>query len=241
MNATKYLIVNADDFGASTGINRGIIECHQRGIVTSTSFMTTGHATQEAVELARENPNLSGGLHFDVWGEDEREFDLNDTTALRIEFQKQLEDFQRLFGRPPSHVDSHRHAHRRPGMMPLFQELVKLIGVPLRDGGQVRFVGGFYAQWEWLVTDLEKVSVDFLLEMLRMEVKTGWTEFSCHAGYASPDFHSIYLAEREAEVATLTNPCIANAIRELGIVLANYEDYSVITEPISKVGIIDLH
>ncbi|PYR01516.1 MAG: hypothetical protein DMF97_07400, partial [Acidobacteria bacterium] len=34
----KYLIVNADDFGASSGINRGILEAHQRGILTSTSL-----------------------------------------------------------------------------------------------------------------------------------------------------------------------------------------------------------
>jgi chitin disaccharide deacetylase len=229
----RYLIVNADDFGASTGINRGIVECHQRGIVTSTSFMTTGRAKQEAIELSRENPNLSIGLHFDVWGEDEREFDLNDTEALRIEFQKQLDDFVSLFGRLPTHVDSHRHAHRRPGMMPLFQELVRPIGVPLRDDGQVRFIGMFYAQWEWLVTDLEKVSVDFLLSMLRTEIKPGWTEFSCHAGYASPDFQSIYLAEREAEVATLTDPRISNAIREFGIVLVSYNDFPTQAKPVS--------
>ena len=235
MSDPRYLIVNADDFGASTGINRGIIDCHQRGIVTSTSFMTSGRARQEAVELSRLNPNLSIGLHFDVWGEDEREFDLNDTAAVRQEFHKQLEEFQQLFGRLPSHVDSHRHAHRRPGMMPLFQELVKPIGVPLRDNGQVTFVGGFYAQWELLVTDLEKVSVDFLLEMLRTEVMPGWTEFSCHAGYASPDFQSIYLAEREAEVATLIDPRISSAIQELGIILSNYDDYSVRTKRVSGV------
>lgn len=222
---SKYLIVNADDFGASTGINRGIVESHQRGIVTSTSFMTTGRATAEAVALARENPNLSIGLHFDVWGEDEREFDLGDTAAVRDEFRRQLDDFQRLMGRLPTHVDSHRHAHRQPGMLPLFQELVAPLGVPLRDDGRVKFVGGFYAQWEWMVTDLEKVSTEFLLEMLRTEVEPGWTELSCHAGYISPDFQSIYLSEREAEVATLTDPRVRDAITENGITLVNYEAF----------------
>ena len=222
---SKYLIVNEDDFGASTGINRGIVESHQRGIVTSTSFMTTGRATAEAVALARENPNLSIGLHFDVWGEDEREFDLGDTAAVRDEFRRQLDDFQRLMGRLPTHVDSHRHAHRQPGMLPLFQELVAPLGVPLRDDGRVKFVGGFYAQWEWMVTDLEKVSTEFLLEMLRNEVEPGWTEISCHAGYISPDFQSIYLSEREAEVATLTDPRVRDAIAENDITLVNYEAF----------------
>lgn len=222
----KFLIVNADDFGASTGINRGIIESHQRGIVTSTSFMTTGRAVDEAVRLSRENPDLSIGLHFDVWGEDEREFDLANTAAVREEFQRQLEDFQRLMGRMPTHIDSHRHAHRRPGMMPLFQELTAPLGIPLRDDGRVKFVGGFYGQWEWMVTDLEKISPAFLLEMLRNEVSPRWTEFSCHAGYASPDFQSIYLQERETEVATLTSRCVVDAIAENGITLTNYESFN---------------
>ena len=221
----KYLIVNSDDFGASTGINRGIIESHQRGIVTSTSFMTTGRAAAEAVALSRENPNLSIGLHFDVWGEDEREFDLGDTAAVRDEFRRQLDDFERMMGRLPTHIDSHRHAHRQPGMMPLFQELVEPLGVPLRDDGRVKFVGGFYGQWEWMVTDLEKISPDFLIEMLRSEVEPGWTEFSCHAGYASPDFQSIYLSERETEVATLIDSRIAQTIDECGIILTNYESF----------------
>ena len=44
----KYLIVNADDFGASRGINRGILEAHQRGILSSTSLMVNRAASEEA-------------------------------------------------------------------------------------------------------------------------------------------------------------------------------------------------
>ncbi|HWS80170.1 MAG TPA: hypothetical protein VN178_04030 [Rubrobacter sp.] len=92
--------------------------------------------------------------------------------------------------------------------MPLFRELVEPLGVPLRDDGQVRFVGGFYAQWQWMVTNLKYVSVPFLQRMLREEVGEKWTEFSCHPGYPSPDFAAVYDAEREAEVRTLTDPRI---------------------------------
>ncbi|MDQ3931797.1 MAG: ChbG/HpnK family deacetylase, partial [Actinomycetota bacterium] len=62
----KYLIVNSDDFGASRGVNRGIIEAHTDGIVTSASLMVTGRAVNEAVSLSREYPALSVGLHWDV-------------------------------------------------------------------------------------------------------------------------------------------------------------------------------
>jgi predicted glycoside hydrolase/deacetylase ChbG (UPF0249 family) len=109
--------------------------------------------------------------------------------------------------------------------MPVFQELVEPLGVPLRDDGKVGFVGGFYAQWEWGVTELEYVSVPFLQRMLREEVPPGWTEFSCHPGYRSPDYEAMYLVEREAEVRTLTDPAIRATIDELGIRLASYADY----------------
>jgi predicted glycoside hydrolase/deacetylase ChbG (UPF0249 family) len=86
-------------------------------------------------------------------------------------------------------------------------------------------VGGFYAQWEYLVTDLEHVSVTALQRMLREEVEPGWTELSCHPGYASPDFTSVYLHEREAELRTLTAPAIRETIETLGIHLVSYADY----------------
>src|SRR5205823_5875996 len=120
----RYLIVNADDFGASAGINRGILECHTRGVVTSASLMVTGRAARAAAAISRDHPALAVGLHWDVWGEDERDFDLADVPAVRDEFRRQLDEFHRLLGRSPTHVDSHRHAHRGAALMPVFRELV---------------------------------------------------------------------------------------------------------------------
>lgn len=225
-SGTRYLIVNADDFGASSGVNRGIVECHLEGIVTSTSLMVTGRALDEAVALSREQPGLAIGLHFDVWGEDEREFDTRDIAATRDEFHRQLDRFLSVMGRPPTHIDSHRHAHREEHLFPHFREWVLPLNVPLRGDGQVGFVGGFYAQWEWMVTNLEYVSVPFLQKMLREEVPAGFTEFSCHPGYMTPDYHTVYAHEREAEIATLTDPRISETLSELGITLISYAYYA---------------
>lgn len=222
---SKYLIVNADDFGASVGLNRGILEGHTCGVVTSTSLMVTGSAVTEAVAMSRDCPGLSVGLHWDVWGEGPHDFDVSNLSAVRSEFHRQVDAFHRLLGRLPSHVDSHHHVHRRPELVPVFQELVEPLGVPLRGDGAVHFVGGFYAQWEWMVTNLDYVSVPTLQRMLREEVEPGWTEFSCHPGYASPDFTSVYLHEREAELRTLTAPAIRQTLEALGIHLVNYTDY----------------
>jgi predicted glycoside hydrolase/deacetylase ChbG (UPF0249 family) len=176
--------------------------------------------------MSRDQPALAIGLHWDVWGEDEREFDLGNLSLVRDEFHRQLDEFHRLLGRMPTHIDSHRHAHRDAHVMPLFRELTAPLGVPLRDDGRVTFVGGFYAQWEWQVTNLEYVSVPFLQRMLRDEVADGWTEISCHPGYVTPDYQAVYLREREAEVRTLTDARIRATIGELGIELKSYTDYA---------------
>ena len=57
------LIVNADDFGLTEGVNRAIVEAHQRGIVTSATLMANGAAFDDAVRLAKENPSLAVGCH----------------------------------------------------------------------------------------------------------------------------------------------------------------------------------
>lgn len=222
---TKYLIVNADDFGASRGVNRGIWECHTRGVVTSASLMVTGRAVHDAVAISQDCPGLSVGLHWDVWGEAERQFDISDLPAVRREFCRQVEEFHRLMGRMPTHIDSHYHLHRRAELLPVFGELVAPLGVPLRGERGVHFIGGFYAQWEWMITNLEYVSVPRLQDILRTEIGEGWTELACHPGYVSPDFTSVYLTERETEVRTLTDSRIRDTMEQLGLCLVNYIDY----------------
>ncbi|HEX8975522.1 MAG TPA: ChbG/HpnK family deacetylase [Solirubrobacteraceae bacterium] len=223
----RVLIVNADDFGASDGINRGIVDAHTNGIVTSTSLMVTGSAAADAVTLARQHPDLGLGLHWDLDGEQaEPELDLEDASAVRTELARQLALFEALVGRAPTHVDSHHHVHRRPQIAPIARELAAPVGVPLREDGRVTFVGGFYGQWEWEVTDLNHISPEFLIWILRNEVLEGWTELGCHPGYVSDDFTSVYLTEREVEVRTLCDPSVRAEIEALGIRLANYRDLS---------------
>jgi predicted glycoside hydrolase/deacetylase ChbG (UPF0249 family) len=221
----KYLIINADDFGASVGINRGIIESHTCGVVTSTSLMVTGRAVREAVAMARDCPGLSLGLHWDMSGEGERPVDRTDPATLRDAFQRQVDAFYALTGRMPTHIDSHHHLHRRAEILPILRALVEPLGRPLRSEPGVHSIGGFYAQWEWLVTNLDYISVPTLQRILQEEVREGWTEVACHPGYVTPDFSSVYLQEREEEVRTLTDPRIRQTIEALGIQLVNYTEY----------------
>lgn len=221
---TKYVIFNADDLGASSGVNRGIVEAHLNGPVTSASLTVTGHAPTDAAARVRDHPDLAVGLHFDVWGEDERDFDMDDAAAVRDEFHRQVDLFEHLLGYLPTHVDSHRHAHRPMARRELFVELVAPLGVPLRFDGKVRYVGDFYAQWEWMVTDLSHVSVPALQQILRDRIIDGWSEVACHPGYVSSDYQAVYLEEREVELRSLTDPLISQTVREEGIQLASYRE-----------------
>lgn len=59
----RRLIVNADDFGFTSGVNRAIAEAHRHGVVTSSTLMANGPTFAEAVELARSHPSLGVGCH----------------------------------------------------------------------------------------------------------------------------------------------------------------------------------
>src|SRR6266852_2036974 len=62
----KVLVVTADDFGIRPEINAGIIEGHKNGIITSAALLVNGIATNDAVQLIEENPNLDVGLHLSM-------------------------------------------------------------------------------------------------------------------------------------------------------------------------------
>ena len=208
----RLLIVNADDFGASPDINAGIVQAHTDGVVTSTSLMVTGAGLDDAVALAHAHPALSIGLHWDLDGEGEPRVDVGDHAAVRAELERQLTRFEAVMGRPPTHLDSHHHVHRREDLADVFAPLAERVGRPLRGQEPVNFVGGFYGQWEQGVTDLQHVSPEFFVWLLEHEVPVGVTEIGCHPGRVTGDFVSTYLDERETELTTLCAPELRAAI-----------------------------
>jgi predicted glycoside hydrolase/deacetylase ChbG (UPF0249 family) len=221
---SKYVIFNADDFGYSIGINRGIVDAHERGVVTSATLIVNAPATEDAVVLAKAHPNLAVGLHVNFTNEAEAFIDLESREACRSELRRQYERFVELMGTAPTHLDSHQHVHRHAMRGPLFEELAIEVGLPLRDRPPVTFKGGFYAQWEYGVSEPEKVSLDQLVRILRGEIGDGIYEMSCHPGYFDPALEAVYHRDREYELATLTDPRLPGLISDLGIELISYRD-----------------
>ena len=137
------LIINADDFGLTPGINRAIIELHRAGVLTSATLMATGPAFDDAAALARSNPSLGVGCHIvltdgspasppetipSLLGPDGKTFRpslINFLHALlrgRIreedierEASAQIHKLQQA-GIPITHVDTHKHTHLFPAV-----------------------------------------------------------------------------------------------------------------------------
>jgi predicted glycoside hydrolase/deacetylase ChbG (UPF0249 family) len=228
----RYLVVNADDLGASSGVNRGIIEAHERGIVTSASLMTGMPGTEEAARLARRFPTLSVGLHACLRIEsDEPESESHQGGSDRTSLEAQLRRFEDLVGRPPTHLDSHHHVHTQPPRLALFRELAGRLGVPLRDCSGVRYCPEFYGQWD-AESHPEQVSVTSLIDLISTEVDHGITELSCHPGLPDDALVSSYAMERELELRTLCDRCVRRFLEQCGIeLLAFWEVPHVMGSP----------
>ena len=222
----KYLIVNADDFGASSGICRGILQAHHGGIVTSTSLMVNALAAKEALLLSRGAPNLSIGLHVNFTNEGDPVVDLSDAGTCRDELHRQFDLFTELMSRLPTHVDSHQNVHRRPHLLPFFLDLASRYGLPMREHSRARYFKKFYGQWDHGDTHLEWISPANLIQMLGDELSDGFTELGCHPGYLDPQFQSVYHSEREAELNTLCDPSVRAWLAEKQIQLIGFREFT---------------
>jgi predicted glycoside hydrolase/deacetylase ChbG (UPF0249 family) len=211
----KWLIVTGDDFGATRGINRGILQVHRVGVLTSASLLVDRPASADAAALARECPGLSLGLHL--------ELNLSDPERAASECDRQLARFLELAGEPPTHVDSHHDVHHDLRILPHALALARRAGVPLRGHSRARHLATFYGQWSG-VTHPERISVDGLLGLLDAQLSDGVTELSCHPGYVGPELRSSYRAEREIELETLCDRRVPQAIRDRAIRLIGFRD-----------------
>jgi predicted glycoside hydrolase/deacetylase ChbG (UPF0249 family) len=229
----RRLIVNADDFGQSQGINDGVLACHEHGILTSASLMVRWPWTAAAVEYARGTPALSVGLHLDLgeWIYRNGEWVAlyvgapEDPAGVRTEILRQFETFYRLMGCHPTHIDSHQHVHRHGPAKAVVAEIGNQLRVPIRDlSGTVTYLGGFYGQSRTGTALDGAISVDHLVGMLRT-VPEGTTELGCHPGLRR-DAPGMYVAQRDEEVRVLCDPRVRAAIQAEGIELISFRDFA---------------
>jgi hopanoid biosynthesis associated protein HpnK len=140
----KRLILNADDFGLTAGVNQAILELNQCGALTSTTLMAKAAATQEACQIARAMPDLGVGCHIvlvdgtpvlpasqlptlvdqktgqfrSTLGKFVKDIFLGRIRPEEIEAEAgaQIASLQSA-GIHPSHVDTHKHTHMFPTVL----------------------------------------------------------------------------------------------------------------------------
>lgn len=137
------LIINADDFGLTRGVNHAVEELHRAGALTSTTLMATGPAFDDAVEVAHANPTLGVGCHIvltdglpvstpesipSLIGPDGKSFrpSLIDFLQALLRGKIREEDIRREalaqiqklqgVGIKPTHLDTHKHTHLFPAI-----------------------------------------------------------------------------------------------------------------------------
>jgi predicted glycoside hydrolase/deacetylase ChbG (UPF0249 family) len=230
MTAGRSLVVNADDFGQSRGVNRGIVEAHERGIVTSASLMVRWPAAGEAADYARGHPALGVGLHIDLgewacrgneWAPVYEVVPAGDQAAVAREVARQLEAFHDLVGRPPTHLDSHQHVHGDEPARSVVAAAARRLGVPLRHFAPgVRYCGDFYGQSAKGEPCPESITAAALVNLINA-LQPGVTELACHPGYAD-DLDSMYGPERAREVAALCDTAVKAAVAATGVRLCSF-------------------
>jgi predicted glycoside hydrolase/deacetylase ChbG (UPF0249 family) len=174
----RRLIINADDFGLCESVNKGIVEAHTKGVLTSTTIMANMPAAQQAVDLAKNLPTLGVGVHLNLTAgkplcqdnivksilDSQGHFALSPgklalaslitgkvRTAIETELASQI---QWLIdkGIKPTHLDSHKHIHSFPTIFPIVCRLAKRFGV---SAIRYAFEPKQVSQLPWPVTDRE--------------------------------------------------------------------------------------
>lgn len=160
----RWVVVNADDLGVSRGATLGVVEAHQRGVVTSASLAVTTPAFEHALDSIKACPQLGIGLHFTLTSgrpaSDPRDVPLlvdrdgyfrwrftsllramraADHRALAAQIRHELvEQLGQLtaHGIRPDHVDGERHIHLVPGVFGIVAEVAEEHGIPFVRAGR---------------------------------------------------------------------------------------------------------
>ncbi len=245
----KSLIVNADDFGLTTGVSRGILEAHHRGIVTSTTLLVNRPIAAELLAELKASAlgvglhlNLTHGIPISPPGEVPSLVDgagklVRDSRQVAaaakpeeaaLELRAQVAMFVRLMERTPTHLDSHHHVARQAPILECLLDLAEELGIPVRSqDGEVRRA----ARARALKTPDHFFGESgpesyWSSERVLAHVEAlpdGVSEFMTHPGYFDDDLaYSRYGKQREGELLGLTDPAVKEAVATRGIKLCHF-------------------
>lgn len=248
MNGMK-LIINADDFGLTRGVNLGIAEACIRGIVRSTTVMAGMPATAHAAELARQYPQLKTGVHLRLTTgapmasdvptllgangnlQTQESFWENwhmSQDEIEKELRAQIESILEL-GFKLSHLDGHHHCHSHELVSHVAEKLAKEYQVPLRpclksvsyNNQSLAFSDAFYGQ---------DLTTDSFLDIVKKHLnKTDVLEVMTHPALLDEELLKLsnYAVPRTKELAILTDSELIKELEVLGVTIGDYSELAV--------------
>lgn len=242
----RTLIVNADDFGLTRGVSAGILTAHRHGIVTSTTVLVTANPDRAQLAAARD-AGLGLGLHvnFTLGRPLTRGRSLADgkgafirdarraaasanAREARAEIEAQVERFEKLVGRLPTHLDTHHHVGLHAPVRDAVLAVARTLGLAVRSQDEAarararsaglrttdHFFGESGPDAYW--------SAARALAHLRA-LPPGVSEFMCHPGRFDDGLgYSRYGRQREVEMIGLGAPAARAASAALGIQLRHF-------------------
>ena len=242
----RRLIVNADDFGLTAGVSRGILAAYRRGIVTSTTMLVTGAIDRDLVAEARDS-GVGLGIHVNftlgkpltrgrsLVGADGR-FVRDPRRAAAAaqardaerEVAAQVERFLGLVKRAPTHLDSHHHVALHSPIREAFLAAAARLRVPVRSEHEPARAGARALRLRTPDHFFGGSGPDPYWSLARTlahlrALPAGVSEFMTHPGYFDADLaYSRYGRQRETELVGLGNPEARAAAAALGIALSTF-------------------
>lgn len=247
------VIMNADDFGFSRGVNLGILEGFQHGIITSTSLMTNMPGFDHAVSLMKQYPDLlKVGLHLVTSVEyaltpnlktltdesnhfyhDQNKIAHCDYEEIKTEYEAQLQKFLST-GFKPTHIDFH-WCHT-PVQIEAAMYLAKKYDLPVRAGDKeiealftrngIRYAPNHIS--DFYNQDERTTEVETMINLLQksLDAKLDIIGFAVHPAYVDDDLLrlSSYNVQRAKEFKVLTNPKIMDFIKTNNIEMISFEN-----------------
>lgn len=246
------LIINADDFGYSPGINRGILFGFRRGAITSTSLMINQPFTAEALQMIKAYPDLQSGLHINLTRGrpvsdirdvgsliDEKgyfkkaEYFYGDS-ILADEVEKEILAQIKCFieaGLEPTHLDAHQHVHRHFVVMQAMIKVANIYNIPVRNIDQKTrslLIKEKISTPDYFIADFFNKGATLknlqkILSSLVEKYPRGVVEIMTHPAFNDGNPQkSSYYAKRSEELQILCSKEMREMLRELRIEPAGY-------------------
>ncbi len=229
------IIFNGDDLGYTMANTLGILEAYDHGVLRSTTALTNSKYIEEAAKLAKQREGLGIGVHLTLTlgtpltknqtlHDENGEFYKGRTTIwsknpdydeIYMEWKAQIERYIELFGKKPTHLDSHHSVHdATPEAFAVANRLAKEYDLPLRRYSEYTFVPGFYAGTA-TVEQLESLLLQHTEENI---------EIMCHPGYCDLELYrmSSYNVDRLKELDVLCNAELIQFLKDNNMETVHY-------------------